>query len=150
MRLDKPVHLSAGAIVFNGNKILAIKRNKEPFAGQWSVVGGHVEEKELPHEAALRELKEEAGLELDIVDPYIEVPTDFPEGLKRLPQPILISLLPVSDHYHISFTYAAKAKSTGIKAENSEGTVQWIDPTKEQLSPHLRLAIDTYKRVFGA
>ncbi len=150
MSLEKPVHMSAGAIIFNGNKILAIKRNKEPFAGQWAVVGGHVEEKELPHEAALRELKEEAGFEIEIIDPYIEVPRDFPEGLKRLPQPILVSLLPVKDHYHISFTYAAKAKTTEIEAENNEGTVQWIDPTKEQLSPHLRLAIDTHKRVLGA
>ena len=150
MSLDKPVHLSAGALVFSGNKILSIKRLKEPFMGKWSVVGGHVEEKELPNEAAVREVKEETGLEIEITDPYIEIPSDFPEGLKRLPQPILVSLLPIKDHYHISFTYAAKAKNTDIKINNIEGTVQWIEQNNKEISPHLKLAIDTYKRVLGA
>ncbi|MBI4015156.1 MAG: NUDIX domain-containing protein [Candidatus Aenigmarchaeota archaeon] len=150
MSLDKSVHLSAGALVFSGNKVLAIKRLKEPFKGNWSVVGGHVEEKELPNEAAVREVKEETGLDIELIDPYIEIPVEFSEGLKRLPQPILVSLLPVKDHYHISFTYAAKAKSTEIKINNIEGLVQWIDTNNKEISPHLRLAIDTYKRVLGA
>lgn len=46
------------------NKILMINRNKPPFMGMWNALGGHVEENETPLEGALREIKEEGGLNL--------------------------------------------------------------------------------------
>lgn len=43
--------------------ILLIKREKEPFAGQWALPGGFMDIDEAPEVAVKRELAEEAGVE---------------------------------------------------------------------------------------
>ncbi|MDE2143958.1 MAG: NUDIX domain-containing protein, partial [Elusimicrobia bacterium] len=47
-------------------KVLLIKHKK---LGLWLAPGGHIDEGETPDEAALRELKEETGLEADFAVP---------------------------------------------------------------------------------
>ena len=47
------------------NKILMINRNKYPFMGMWNCVGGHVETGEDAMAGAIREIKEEANIEVD-------------------------------------------------------------------------------------
>lgn len=51
-------------LVFNKekNKILMCKREKEPYKGQYNLVGGKVEENENELDAAFRELQEETGI----------------------------------------------------------------------------------------
>lgn len=55
----------ATIIVRNGTKILMGKRNDN---GRYTNPGGHMEEGEDPREAAVRELKEEAGIEVESED----------------------------------------------------------------------------------
>ena len=43
-------------------KILMCKREKEPYKGQYNLVGGKVEENEDELDAAYRELQEETGI----------------------------------------------------------------------------------------
>ncbi|MFK8137898.1 MAG: NUDIX domain-containing protein [Bdellovibrionales bacterium] len=53
----------AGIIVFHQEKILLVQMNYGRFKGHWIIPGGSVDEGEHPDETALRELKEETGLE---------------------------------------------------------------------------------------
>lgn len=62
----KPV-AGAGIVVFRGDEVLVIQRGKPPYAGEWSIPGGKIEYGETAAEAALRELKEETGVEARIV-----------------------------------------------------------------------------------
>lgn len=59
---EKP-SLAVDAIVINGDKILLIKRGKEPWKGMLAFPGGFVEQGEDPEVAVIRELKEECGLD---------------------------------------------------------------------------------------
>lgn len=62
---DHPV-LGVGAVIFNNEKVLLVKRGKEPGYGKWSIPGGAVELGETLKEGVLREVKEETGLEVEI------------------------------------------------------------------------------------
>ena len=63
---DRP-YVGVGIIVFRGDEVLLAQRGKPPNMGAWSIPGGAQELGETVHEAAARELKEETGLEVDIL-----------------------------------------------------------------------------------
>ena len=64
----------AGVVCLRGDEVLLIRRAKPPRAGEWSIPGGRVELGESVAAAALRELREETGVEaellglLDVID----------------------------------------------------------------------------------
>ncbi len=60
------------AIIIKDNKLLLLKRNEEPFKGQWDLPGGYMTGgEETPEEALKREIKEEFGIS-DIKLTYIK------------------------------------------------------------------------------
>lgn len=63
---DRP-YVGVGIVVFRGDEVLLAQRGKPPNMGSWSIPGGAQELGETVHEAAARELKEETGLEVDIL-----------------------------------------------------------------------------------
>jgi 8-oxo-dGTP diphosphatase len=63
---EKPV-VGVGALIQDGDRYLLIKRAAEPDAGLWSVPGGLVEVGEKAEEAAVREAREETGLDVEVV-----------------------------------------------------------------------------------
>lgn len=51
------------AIVIRAGKVLLVRRANPPDAGRWGFPGGKIERGETLHQAALRELKEETGVD---------------------------------------------------------------------------------------
>ena len=64
---EKPV-VGVGALIQDGERYLLIKRAAEPDAGFWSIPGGLVEVGEKAEDAAVREAKEETGLDVEVVE----------------------------------------------------------------------------------
>jgi len=73
---EYPKHplVGVGAILLKGDKVLLVKRGREPSKGMWSIPGGLVELGEGVRDAVVREVMEEAGLRIvpgelfDVVD----------------------------------------------------------------------------------
>ena len=56
-----------GAAVLDGDKVLLVRRGREPQKGLWSIPGGALKLGETLEEGARREVREEAGLEVSLV-----------------------------------------------------------------------------------
>jgi A/G-specific adenine glycosylase len=73
-RAPLPHHDIAAAIVWRGPRLLIARRPEEGLlGGLWEFPGGKVEAGESPAEAARREVREEMGLEVEILGPAGEV-----------------------------------------------------------------------------
>jgi 8-oxo-dGTP diphosphatase len=68
---DRPV-VGVGGVVIEKGRALLIRRGSEPLLGHWSIPGGTLELGESLEQGVIRELKEETGLTVRIVE-MIEV-----------------------------------------------------------------------------
>lgn len=60
---------STGSVfVIKNGKVLMGKRGDEPLKGYWDILGGFLHFAEHPKDGAIRELKEETGLNIRILD----------------------------------------------------------------------------------
>ena len=58
--------VAAGVVATLGDRILLVRRNHEPMLGRWSFPSGFVDAGEQVEEAAAREVREEAGVEVRV------------------------------------------------------------------------------------
>lgn len=64
---DRP-WVGVGCIVFRGEQVLLVQRGKPPRIGMWSLPGGAQHVGERAEDAARRELREEAGIEVGAME----------------------------------------------------------------------------------
>ena len=60
--------VGVGAVILDGDRVLLIQRGGITLSGKWSIPGGLVELGETTREAVCREIGEECGLQIDLVD----------------------------------------------------------------------------------
>lgn len=76
--------------------------------GLWLPPGGHIDAPELPDEAAVREIREEAGIEIELVGER-GVNLNQPDMPMQLIRPAGIQLETITpDHQHIDLIYFAR------------------------------------------
>jgi len=70
MRREYPEapRVGVGAVILDGDLVLLIQRGGTTLSGKWSIPGGLVELGETTREAVRREIAEECGLEIELVD----------------------------------------------------------------------------------
>lgn len=64
---DRPI-IAAGVVLWHEAKVLLIRRGQDPGKGEWSIPGGRQKTGETVRACALRELREETGLEAELID----------------------------------------------------------------------------------
>ncbi len=65
---DRIILNYAGCIIFDDKNRLLLQKRTD--CGEWGFLGGLVELGEATHEAAIREIKEESGLDVEIISLY--------------------------------------------------------------------------------
>ncbi len=112
-------HFTASAIVFDAKgRVLLVHHIK---AGVWLYPGGHIDPNEDPAQAAVREVEEEPGVEVEIVAE--ERFRHHAVGVVASPFAILV--MPVSDsrvgpHHHIDMVYVCRARSVEVTPQTGE------------------------------
>ncbi len=116
-------HFTVAVFVVWEGKVLLHRHRK---LGMWLPPGGHIEENELPDDAAVREVLEETGLRIELVGDRREDVSD-PVQLYRPAGVQLENIGP--GHQHIDLIYFARpAGPTNIEGKFGEGKVGWYGP----------------------
>ncbi len=118
---------AVNVFVFNSDytSLLFIRRDKPPFAGQFLPPGGHVELGENPLEAAVREVREETGLEIEVMDFRPGSPIVLDSRTIRMPEPIRVQMEYIDRHHkHVDFI---------LMGEVTGGSDRIPDTFKEQV-----------------
>lgn len=122
---------TAEVFVVYKNKVLLRKHDK---LGIWLSVGGHIELDEDPNQAAIREVKEEVGLDIVLdgsLRPNISSSNDYYE---LIPPYFLNVQQNTPTHKHITLVYFAKASTdqiTQLTELEQSSDIKWF--TKQDL-----------------
>ncbi|OHB11557.1 MAG: hypothetical protein A3H60_01610 [Candidatus Zambryskibacteria bacterium RIFCSPLOWO2_02_FULL_44_12b] len=115
--IHEKIDFTVDVFVVYKDKVLIRKHDKYD---KWLAVGGHIELDEDPNQAAIREVKEEAGLDVVLVG---EVPIFESENssYKELISPRYMNIHDINPtHKHISLIYFAKSNSNKVIDEGRE------------------------------
>lgn len=136
------------------NKVLLRKHDKYDI---WLSVGGHIELDEIPEDAAVREVKEEVGLDIKLVGNRKGEANGNSEnrGHRDLLPPKYLGIHPVNDtHQHIVLVYFATADSDKILEsvyEKEKAETCWVSKDeleKMELVPNVKFyALEALKEL---
>lgn len=131
----------AGILLFDGNgeKVLLVKHRK---LGVWIYPGGHMEADENPVECAIRETKEETGINAEILS---LLPFQISEGETRsTPYPLIImdEIVPYMEgpHRHFDILYIGISKEDKIRINSESEDIKWF--SKQEIKD-----LDTFENV---
>lgn len=137
--IHEKIDFTVEVFVVYKNKVLLRKHDKYKI---WLSIGGHIELHEDPNEAAIREVKEEVGLDVTLYDTRTFRYEDGKE--KELITPIFLKRHPVNSmHEHIVMTYFATTATNNVIPEKPNDQWKWLDKN-ELKSMDLRPDIKFY------
>ena len=103
--IHEKIDFTVAIFVVHDGKVLLIHHRK---LDQWLPLGGHIELDEDPEQAALREAKEESGLDVELLG---ERPPTTGPGTRALIAPRFLDIHRITDtHEHIGMIYWARPK----------------------------------------
>lgn len=126
--IHEKIDFCSDAFIVNGDAVLLRFHDKHDA---WLPPGGHVELDEDPTETAVREAKEEVGLDIRLVG---ETLPDLADGDKEVLPPRFINRHPITEvHEHVSFMYFAvsETRATAPHAGEKDVEIRWF--TRQEL-----------------
>lgn len=116
----------ATVYVIKDGKVLLVHHK---IMDMWLPPGGHINEKENPTEAAIREVKEETGFDVELIGEERNL-----GSIKILKQPFAIQLENIppdsrrkEEHHHVDFIYLAKITGGTLKHNKEESNdIKWF------------------------
>jgi 8-oxo-dGTP diphosphatase len=106
--------VGVGAVIVQEGRVLLVQRGREPLKGRWSIPGGLIEIGEMLHEALVREVREETGLEVEPIELVELLDRIHREGER------------VRYHYVIA-DYLCRVVGGRLKAADDADAVRWVE-----------------------
>jgi 8-oxo-dGTP diphosphatase len=106
--------VGVGAVIVQEGRVLLVQRGREPLKGRWSIPGGLIEIGEMLHEALVREVREETGLEVEPIELVELLDRIHREGER------------VRYHYVIA-DYLCRVVGGMLKAADDADAVRWVE-----------------------
>lgn len=124
------IHEATAVYVFDPafEHLLFIRHRKPPLAGRWLPPGGHVDRGETPEESAVREVLEETGQRVELIDMTPHFPLRGSSRAQRLKAPLLIQVEDLGDHRHLDFVYVAVAPHPEPLVTEPGQPAAWLGP----------------------
>lgn len=137
---DRP-WVGIGCVVFREDAVLLVRRGKPPRIGTWSLPGGAQHVGETAEEAARRELREEAGIEVGAMAFALVVDAITPDDAGR------------TQYHYTIIDFAAHWQSGEARAGDDVSAVAWAMPDElvvYDLTPATHRAIAAAKMALGS
>jgi 8-oxo-dGTP pyrophosphatase MutT (NUDIX family) len=114
--IHEKVDFTVEVFLVYGNTVFLRKHDKYKI---WLSVGGHIEPDEDPNQAAIREVKEEVGIDIVIKG---EIPrSERSENFKELVTPRFLNRHRINEtHEHVTMVYFAKSPTKEIRQGTTE------------------------------
>lgn len=111
----------ATVYVVKDAKVLLVFHKK---LGMWLPPGGHIDENELPCDAAKREVLEETGLNVNLIGKEEQLGN----GVKKLIHPKVLQLEDIEEgHQHIDLVYYGRSSNGELKFNEKEhNDIRWF------------------------
>ena len=141
--IHEKIDFTVAIFVVRDERVLLIHHRK---LDKWLPLGGHVELDEDPEMAALREAKEESGLEVELLG---ERPPTTGPGTRALIAPRFLDIHRISEtHEHIGMIYWARPKNGSVTLADAEHhDIRWCSRSDlEQMNPAMSDAVKWYCR----
>jgi 8-oxo-dGTP pyrophosphatase MutT (NUDIX family) len=141
--IHEKIDFTVSIFVVQDGKILLIHHRN---LNKWLPLGGHIELDEDPETAALREAKEESGLQVELIG---ERPPTTEPGTRALIAPRFIDIHRISaTHEHIGLIYWARPKGGTLTLAPSEHhEIRWCSAEDlNTLHPPMTEAVRWYCR----
>jgi 8-oxo-dGTP pyrophosphatase MutT (NUDIX family) len=139
--IHEKIDFTVAIFIVHGAKILLIHHRK---LDKWLPLGGHIELDEDPEAAALREAREESGLDVELLG---ERPPTTSHGTRALIAPRFLDIHRISEtHEHIGLIYWARPKGGKLSLAPAEHhDIRWCNiDDLEKLSPPMTDAVKWY------
>ncbi|HSU52505.1 MAG TPA: NUDIX domain-containing protein [Candidatus Dormibacteraeota bacterium] len=141
--IHEKIDFTVAIFIVHQGKVLLIHHQK---LDKWLPVGGHIELDEDPEQAALREAKEESGLEVELLG---ERPPTTGPGTRALLAPRFLDIHRITDtHEHIGMIYWARPKNGAVTLAAAEHhDIRWCSSEDlDSLDPAMSDAVKWYCR----
>jgi 8-oxo-dGTP pyrophosphatase MutT (NUDIX family) len=141
--IHEKIDFTVAIFVVHDEKILLIHHRK---LDKWLPLGGHIELEEDPEQAALREAKEESGLDVELLG---ERPPTTGPGTRALIAPRFLDIHRITDtHEHIGMIYWARPRSGATTlAVEEHHDIRWCSAAElDTLRPPMSDAVKWYCR----
>ena len=139
--IHERIDFTVSIFVVRGEEVLLVHHRN---LNQWLPLGGHIELDEDPEVAALREAREESGLEIELVG---ERPPTTGGGTRALIAPRFMDIHRITDsHEHIGLIYWARPRNGTLACAVAEHhAIRWCSVADlEGLRPAMTAAVKWY------